>query len=280
MTPGITITPLAELFAREGAHIYVPHAHDFYQIIWFREAGGTHMVDFSDYPISANSFFLIAPGQVHAFGRGCSTDGIVICATPAFLQGEPGAVNLFAKYRVHYDTVPYLTIADPDELSTLSDMIYALNQEITIHPDDLMHQVMLKLHANAFGILLCRASQARQSQPLTDLDQAPRLYVRFRRELAACYRELHSVKEYAERLHVSTKTLTKAVVECMDKTPGQCIDEQLTLQAKRLLSSTSLMVKEVADRLGFADVANFGKFFKKNTGLLPKQFREQSLFRH
>ena len=44
-------------------------------------------------------------------------------------------------------------------------------------------------------------------------------------------------------------------------------------QAKELLSNTSLKLYEIADRLGFSHTAYFGNFFKKYTGLTPKEYR-------
>lgn len=44
-------------------------------------------------------------------------------------------------------------------------------------------------------------------------------------------------------------------------------------KAKELLSNTSMKLYEIADYLGFSHSAYFGSFFKKHTGLTPKEFR-------
>lgn len=54
----------------------------------------------------------------------------------------------------------------------------------------------------------------------------------------------------------------------------QLIDEALMRQAKSLLSSTSLSVQQITDRLGFQNQSHFGTFFKRQTGFSPKAFRE------
>jgi AraC family transcriptional activator of pobA len=53
------------------------------------------------------------------------------------------------------------------------------------------------------------------------------------------------------------------------------IEERVMLEAKRLLSYSSLSVKEVSMLLGFDDPAYFFRFFKKNTLSTPSEFRKK-----
>jgi AraC-like DNA-binding protein len=47
----------------------------------------------------------------------------------------------------------------------------------------------------------------------------------------------------------------------------------MALEAKLLLKQTTWTVSEIADSLGFADVAHFCNFFKRQTTLTPGDFR-------
>lgn len=59
------------------------------------------------------------------------------------------------------------------------------------------------------------------------------------------------------------------------RTPKELIDEQITAEIKVLLHESHLTVTEIAQKLHFADQSNMSRFFRKNTGLTPKQFRRQ-----
>lgn len=85
---------------------------------------------------------------------------------------------------------------------------------------------------------------------------------------------MHTVKEYANLLNVSAKTLTNCVYESSHSTPLSLINERIVLEAKRQLLHSSLKVKEIAFRLGFEDPSYFVKFFKRHVGCLPAEFRE------
>lgn len=53
------------------------------------------------------------------------------------------------------------------------------------------------------------------------------------------------------------------------------IADLLFTEARRLLDCTDYPIKQIADLLGFADQASFGKFFKEQTGISPKAYRKQ-----
>jgi AraC-like DNA-binding protein len=47
-------------------------------------------------------------------------------------------------------------------------------------------------------------------------------------------------------------------------------------QARELLRQHTLSVEQVAERLGYSDVSNFGRAFRRWTGLTPAAFRKDS----
>ena len=48
----------------------------------------------------------------------------------------------------------------------------------------------------------------------------------------------------------------------------------LVMEARTLLSSTKFTVGEIAAKLGFSDAAGFCKFFKRNAGQTPLNYRK------
>ena len=53
----------------------------------------------------------------------------------------------------------------------------------------------------------------------------------------------------------------------------QYLNRELALRAGRLLRGTHLRIKEIAQKLDFSDVYYFSRFFRKETGFTPSQFR-------
>ncbi len=89
----------------------------------------------------------------------------------------------------------------------------------------------------------------------------------------ANFKSEHSVSFYADQLFKSPKTLSNLFAIFNQKTPSQIIQERIMVEAKRLLYYTDRSVKHITFELGFEDLSYFSKFFKKNTGLSPSDFR-------
>lgn len=89
------------------------------------------------------------------------------------------------------------------------------------------------------------------------------------------YKEKKQVKEYAGMLYRSPKTLSNLFAEYRLPTPLRIIHERLEAEAKRLLLYTSKSAKEIAEILGFEDVAAFSRFFKKVTKESVSEYRNR-----
>lgn len=84
------------------------------------------------------------------------------------------------------------------------------------------------------------------------------------------------MEEYAEMLFVTPNHLSQTIKSTSGKNALSYINERITSEAKSLISYTELSIAEIAYKLDFSDPANFGKFFKKQTGLTPLEFRNKS----
>lgn len=93
--------------------------------------------------------------------------------------------------------------------------------------------------------------------------------------LATHYREQHEVAFYAEKAHLTTRHFSVVIKEMVGLSASDYIEQYLATQAKNLLSSRpDLSVLQISDHLGYADSSSFCRFFKRTTGLSPRQFCE------
>jgi len=81
-----------------------------------------------------------------------------------------------------------------------------------------------------------------------------------------------SIEEVARRLHVSTRTLKRRLADQGVSFTG-LRDEVRRQRALLLLENRGLGLEDVAGRLGYSDVANFSRAFRRWTGQTPAAFR-------
>jgi len=84
---------------------------------------------------------------------------------------------------------------------------------------------------------------------------------------------LRTAKDYADRLAVHVNHLNKVLKENTGKTTTDLISNRVVQEAKILLRQTDWNISEIANSLGFEEVAHFSNFFKKQTSLAPVAFR-------
>lgn len=78
---------------------------------------------------------------------------------------------------------------------------------------------------------------------------------------------------YADRLCLTAKYLSRLVKEKTGRTAKEIILHYVSLQARAMLLGTDLNIQQISEALNFPSQSVFGKFFKKATGLSPREYR-------
>lgn len=99
------------------------------------------------------------------------------------------------------------------------------------------------------------------------------IFCRFRDLLAENHCRRHSVSFYADRLHISTKYLSRIVKRITGRTVCDHLEAMLLADARWMLECGNMEIKEIAGILGFSDQSAFGKFFKSRTDISPAFYR-------
>ena len=88
------------------------------------------------------------------------------------------------------------------------------------------------------------------------------------------YAEKLTLTELADKMYVSQWHLSKLLNRDTKKSFSDLINERRVDQAKSFLQDISLRVGDVAELVGFSDVAHFSRVFKKYTQMSANEYRK------
>ena len=256
---GMELYRMPEFFQQlKGVETDTMHLHGFYEIIWFQKGSGTHYVDFNQYAIAPGTIIFISPGQIHSFDTKHDQEGYVL--------------KICAELFDDFVSLSCVTVQDKD--SAALEMLVAAMQEELKKEDSLGHREALHALVKLFVIMVRRSYAEINPSAPNPHKVSYKAFLNFRKLIEENYCRLHTVKDYASLLNVSSKTLTLYVNECSKYSPLELINNRIILEAKRLLRYSVLSVKEIAFRLGFEDPSYFAKFFKRLVKQSPADYRE------
>lgn len=132
----------------------------------------------------------------------------------------------------------------------------------------------MMLYSLLSALLVWLNRQGTQSVAAEDKSERKRGVLRqFGRLIESHYREHLSLTEYAQKLGISTTHLNCLCREFHGTSALGVLHQRLLLEAKRSLQYTSMTITQVSDYLGFSDVTYFSRFFRKQGGMTPKEFK-------
>lgn len=265
---------MPHFFEDKKAKPFECHIHNFYQIIWFRHGHGIHRVDYKDYPVSDNTLFFLAPGQLHSFDGPNDYDGIIIQFNASFMVDEESSESVFLKYNVFnaYGSSPYYKVTK-EEAQRLMLLVGEMNREYALTAA-FAHKDYMQYLIRMFLIRVQRAGERQEPEKLYVTSLPNRVFVHFRQLVEQNFRKVHTVKEYAQMLNVSARSLNDYVRQSVHRTPLQLINDRICLEAKRQIQHSPLRINQIAYDLGFEDPSYFVKFFKRQTHHRPTDYRE------
>lgn len=247
----------------------IPHRDDYY-IFLFQQAGQCRlMVDFEEIFLEGPCVYYLLPGQVHHFISAKKAKGWLLAIEPLHIN------ELYRK--VLEEEEEHLPVAiDRGTQQQLQNCMETLHQLLDYQlPDKFRFSVLSQMVAVCAGLYTSIYSLEKQNGSYKDNESRPVFLTRqFRRLLKEYFKKEKRPAYYAASLHVSPAYLNECVRATTGRPVSYWIQQQMILEAKRLLGYSNLSIKEVAYSLGYEDYAYFIRQFTKASGSTPARFRK------
>ena len=245
------------------------HSHNFYLLVLFTKGSGFHTIDFDTYEIQPNSLFVLKPGQVHSWQLSEDIDGYI-----AFYSQEVYNVYFGKKQIDDYSFFRnlknspemILNAFQTKEISNYFDLILQENNRNEFKKIDKLLNLLDIVHIELARIYESNLEHNLHSYhiKIQELEQLVNQY--FKIEKLPSF--------YADKMNMSLKHLNRICKNILNITLTEFIYNKIILESKRLLSTNTMTISEVANELGFENYSYFTKVFKKYTNLTPQGFKK------
>lgn len=252
---------------------------NFFNFLMIVDGGGSYTIDNISFELKPASFYFTTPGHLKSFVIEKPWKGFILSFTEKFIK-EYYSGNLFAEF-------PFL-VAETTPPIYLDEFF---EKDIIKRFDNLLEHYQTKgqfkyqMITNILIAFLYKVKEMLTTAPILEGKQFgySALVIKFRKYLDDHFREVLSGKvaaiynnyQIANALAVSADYLASVVKKETGRTVAKWITDRTVMEAQCLIKNTSYSISEISYMLTFQDPTNFTKYFKKNTGFSPKQYRDQ-----
>jgi len=249
--------------------------HNYHSMILVTAGTAKLKSGFTECDISKNALLCFAPYQPFMLADAKGIKGVSINFHSDF----------FCIYKHHREIACHGVLFNnvyqpPNVLLSETDMqnLFALIEQMKTEMQnlDLAQHELLVSYLKIFLITASRIKVAQHSEAKNKVEvgSEPFILQSLKDAIEEHYKTKHSASDYADLLNISANALAKISKNHFNKTLTDLIAERIIIEAKRELYLTSKAVKQVAYELGFNDEYYFSRFFKNNTNVSPKLYRD------
>jgi len=206
----------------------------------------------------------------HALATVSKTDDYLatLIIVDASVLNDP-MLQIIKHLRYRYEPHPCVKL-DKHEYKMIMNVVEGMMETARINIVDRRTLMVRQLE------FLLRFLSYYRSQKMNEANTDKRVSTRFRNDLAKHFRQHRDVGFYAEQACLSAKHFSTVIKEETGRSASYWIHTHIVAEAKMLLHiRRDLTVQTIADMLGFDEQATFSRYFRRETGLSPSEFRER-----
>jgi len=265
---GFVVTSLIDSVLNDPRRLR-PHYHNFFQMMLLRGKGKV-MHDFRDDQVSGLTLFFLSPGQVHTIRPRRDFNGITVSFTQGFFDHRAAPPSALFELPFFFTTEisPLLKIPRGDAFR-IGEVFAEMQREFNAAEPNTAEVLRAWLR-----ILFARVLRlSGKNQPLANPSRQSVLVRQFHLAVERGFRRERALADYAREFGVTANHLNDVVRAETGRSAGSIVRQRRLLDAQRLLSHSDLTVSEIGYQTGFPDPSYFGRFFRREMGQTPAEFR-------
>lgn len=223
-------------------------------------------IDETKFKLTGGQVVTITSGQIHSFNTSSKVKGFVLEFTLDFFCKNDNDIELVFHNGLfcHFAMNEVITV----NKSIIETQLNSISEELVKHP----YQYLISVHSR-IELILVEINRAKVKRG-DEIWKPDALFLKFLEAVRSNFKHNYPLSQFAKMLGTTEIKLNELAKLHAGKTAQNVIYGLIASEAKRLLTYGDLSVKEVAYQLGFNDPFYFSNFFKKQTKLSPKLYKE------
>lgn len=233
---------------------------------------GEFSINFKQFTIKENTLICILPGQiVEKIHHSDDFYFKVLSFSPSYLDNITLPKELDILSHTILDPISKLTEEDVHNLLRhYTFIIDTFKESKHLHIKEIIRGLLYSLLVVVAS--LYARSESEEQDKITS--RGSEIVDGFINLLRVHYKEERTAAFYASELCISTKYLSATLKKVTGRTVNIWIEEAIIMGAKAMLKSSDLSVIQISEEMNFPNPSYFGRFFKKATGMTPKEYRD------
>ena len=230
-------------------------------------------LNMQEYTLHADDGLQFVPGIIGEHVSASEDCRILVVAFAESVYNIPAKNSVSMQLRNYFHREPML-IHFPHQYAETITIHYRLMRDVLADVSFSLTEEAIKSHLNIMSTYALHCIEAdKEQQP--ERTRYERMFDQFLRDVKDhCVRE-RRVAFYADRLYISSKYLSKVVMDVSGRHPTDWIRDHVLLNAKTLLRASDYSVQQVSEMLHFPNPSFFGKYFREHMGCTPREYQNQ-----
>ena len=228
-------------------------------------------INLKNFTITENHILVNFAGDIIHIYRADDIAGYAIIISEEYLQ----QLQIDFRSRVQ----GYMSLRDNGPISVPIDELAYLKPYYTLLKKNMEdgNSEVIKGLAQALSYTIISLMRRFQKKPSPEAERdEPRgqqLFDKFMKLLNAYHTKERSLQFYAGKMFLTPKYVSGKIKDYSGKGALEWINDYVVLEAKMMRRYTEMSIQEISYALNFPTQSAFGKYFKQQVGLSPKQYR-------
>ena len=252
---------------------------NFFVFAFVKNGAGKYKIDEQEFEIKSGTVYFTNPGHYRSFEWTQLEEVYLITMSESFLKENVHA-HIFEEFSFLLTETYPARVLSADIFTEFERLYLQIHKEYTSRSP-----FRTRLIGNLFVVILLKIKEYfwLDYNPIYEGNRSSQIVKDFKRLLEKHYRDISSgmadqvfrVQEYADAQSLHPNYLSNVIKTKTGKAIGTWITEKTIAEGKSMLQNSSLSIKEIAYRLGFAESAHFSNYFKKHTNTSPAGYRKE-----